>query len=347
MAPAKVLGPLPFELKFLDRVRTKLEESGGRTSLLALSRGWSVSLFCVASKKERNFGYVMQIVLPNQVTALVDHRHNCGGRHSHPLVTATFHPRRETMHRLGGVGIAAFDRQKLSTQSYAHLSNELSRTQVDNLQAQLTLFRESLLRFASTHREDIRKDPNFRHAFQQMCSNIGVDPLAGPRKGGWWAEALDLGDWQYELGVQIVDVCVSTRERNGGLIEMSELVRILTKLRGLGAGAITEEDVIRSIKTLKPLGAGYEVIEMDGGKKMVRSVVKQLDQDQAVVLSVAQAHGGKVDEQMLVREKGWTEARAQTALQNMLLRDGLCWLDEQGEGNTVLYWVPSAMQWDP
>jgi len=118
-------------------------------------------------------------------------------------------------------------------------------------------------------------------------------------------------------------------------------------LRGLGAGAITEEDVIRSIKTLKPLGAGYEVIEMDGGKKMVRSVVKQLDQDQTIVLAVAQTHGGKVDEQMLVREKGWTGARAQTALQNMLLRDGLCWLDEQGEGNTVLYWVPSAMQWDP
>lgn len=171
--------------------------------------------------------------------------------------------------------------------------------------------------------------------------------MAGPRKGGWWAEALDLGDWQYELGVQIVDVCVSTRERNGGLVEMNELVRILTKLRGLEAGAIAEEDVIRSIKTLKPLGAGYEVIEMDGGKKMVRSVVKQLDQDQTIVLAVAQAHGGKVDEQMLVLEKGWTGARAQTALQNMLLRDGLCWLDEQGEGNTVLHWVPSAMQWDP
>lgn len=251
------------------------------------------------------------------------------------------------MHRLGGVGIAAFDRQKLSTQSYAQLSNQLSKTQVDNLQAQLTLFRESLIRFASTHREDIRKDPNFRHAFQQMCSNIGVDPLAGPRKGGWWAEALDLGDWQYELGVQIVDVCVSTRERNGGLIEMNELVRILTKLRGLEAGAITEEDVIRSIKTLKPLGAGYEVLEVGGGKKMVRSVVKQLDQDQTVVLAVSQAHGGKVDEQMLVREKDWTEVRAKAALQNMLLRDGLCWLDEQGEGDTVLYWVPSAMQWDP
>jgi ESCRT-II complex subunit VPS22 len=179
-----------------------------------------------------------------------------------------------------------------------------------------------------------------------MCSHIGVDPLAGPRKGGWWAEMLDLGDWQYELGVQIVDVCVSTRERNGGLIEMGELVRLVSKLRGVSGGVVTEEDVMRSIKTLKPLGAGYEVIEMDGGKKMVRSVVKQLDQDQTVVLALAQEEGGRIDKDMLVQRRGWTEERARAALENMLLRDGLCWLDEQDEHCAAVYWVPSAMKWD-
>jgi hypothetical protein len=80
-----------------------------------------------------------------------------------------------------------------------------------------------------------------------MCSSIGVDPLAGPRKGGWWAELLGLGDWHYELGVQIVDVCVSTRDRNGGLIAMSEVIRLVSKLRGMSGGSITEEDVVRSI----------------------------------------------------------------------------------------------------
>jgi len=126
------------------------------------------------------------------------------------------------MHRLGGVGYAAFERQKLSTSSFAQLSDQLNQSQVQDLHAQLAQFRASLAHFAANHRDSIRKDPLFRRAFQQMCSNIGVDPLAGPRKGGWWAEMLDLGDWQYELGVQIVDVCVSTRERNGGLIEMGE-----------------------------------------------------------------------------------------------------------------------------
>jgi len=242
--------------------------------------------------------------------------------------------------------LAAFDRQQQSQRSFAELSSQLNQGQVELLHAQLAQFRTALLHFATTHRDSIKKDPNFRHAFQQMCATIGVDPLAGPRKGGWWAEILGLGDWQYELGVQIVDVCVSTRERNGGLIEMDELVRLVTKLRGMAGGAITEDDVTQSIKTLKPLGAGYEVIDVGGGKKMIRSVAKQLDEDQTVVLAIAQQESGRVSEELLISRRNWTRERAKAALENMLLRDGLCWIDEQDEVDGVAYWIPSAMHWD-
>ncbi|KAG6844487.1 hypothetical protein H0H87_006561 [Tephrocybe sp. NHM501043] len=248
------------------------------------------------------------------------------------------------MHRRG-VGLAAFDKQEQSKRSFAQLSSALSQSQVDHLHSQLAHFRTALSRFASTHRDSIKNDPQFRHAFQQMCSSIGVDPLAGPRKGGWWAELLGLGDWQYELGVQIVDVCVSTRERNGGLIEMTELVRLVSKLRGVQGGEITEDDVTQSIKTLQPLGAGYQLVEV-GGRKMVRSVVKELDEDQSVVLAIAQLEGGRVAEDILVEWKGWARERARAALENMVHRDGLCWLDDQDEQHGRAYWVPSAMQWD-
>lgn len=245
-----------------------------------------------------------------------------------------------------GAGLAAFDRQEQSNRSFAQLSSQLSQSQVDNLHAQLNHFRTALARFASTHRDSIRKDPAFRHAFQQMCSSIGVDPLAGPRQGGWWAEMLGLGDWQYELGVQIVDVCVSTRERNGGLIEMDELLRLVRKLRGVTSGQVTEDDIVRSIKTLQPLGVGYQVVTLADGRKMVRSVVKELDQDQAVVLAIAQQEGGRIVEDILVTRKGWARERARAALDNMLLRDGLCWLDEQDEECGKAYWVTSAIKWD-
>ncbi|KAE9399424.1 winged helix DNA-binding domain-containing protein [Gymnopus androsaceus JB14] len=220
------------------------------------------------------------------------------------------------MHRLNGVGLAGLDRHSESTRSYAALSSSLSQSQIRHLESQLT----------------IRADANFRHKFTQMCGSIGVDPLAGPRKGGWWAELMPgFGDWQYELGVQVVDVCVSTREKNGGMMELAEVVRL-----------VTEEDIIRCIKTLQPLGAGYQIVDLGDGRKMVRSVPKELDSDQAVILALARQPGkfGKITEEELVEEKGWTRQRAKGALENMLIRDGLCWHYDR------VYWVTSAMQWD-
>lgn len=243
-----------------------------------------------------------------------------------------------------GVGVAAFDLQEQSKRSFAALSSELSNVQVENLQLQLAQFRSALTHFASEHRDKIRSDPTFRHKFQQMCSSIGVDPLAGPRKGGWWAELLGLSDWQYELGVQIVDICVSTRERNGGLIALSEIIRLVCKLRMVSGSSITEEDVARSLKLLQPLGAGYQVVEIDGCK-MVRSVPKELDGDQTAILSIAREEGGRVIADHLIQRKGWTRDRAHAALETMLLRDGMCWLDTQDECGRA-YWVFSVMQWD-
>jgi hypothetical protein len=39
---------------------------------------------------------------------------------------------------------------------------------------------------------------------QEMCASIGVDPLASGK--GFWSNMLDIGDFYYELAVQIVEV---------------------------------------------------------------------------------------------------------------------------------------------
>ncbi|KAJ4474650.1 EAP30/Vps36 family-domain-containing protein [Lentinula edodes] len=299
------------------------------------------------------------------------------------------------MHRLNGVGLAALDRHTTTTNSYTTLSTTLSHAQITHLHAQLTLFRTALTAFAAKHRTAILNSPSFRHKFTQMCSSIGVDPLAGPRRGGWWAEVIPwVGDWEYELGIQIVDVCVSTRERNGGMIEVADLCRLLNKLRGSpspsssssssssppssNSSPVTEPDILRSVKTLHPLSSGYTVLTLSDGRKYVRSVPKELDQDQAVILAFARGSGrfGRVSVEDLVGGSsatsststsddsvsttlvstttstlpsttlGWTRARATAALENMLLRDGLCWVDEQDREADRVYWVTSAMRWD-
>ncbi len=46
-----------------------------------------------------------------------------------------------------------------------------------------------------------------------MCASIGVDPLASGK--GFWSNMLEIGDFYYELAVQIVEVfkikCLVTR----------------------------------------------------------------------------------------------------------------------------------------
>lgn len=266
------------------------------------------------------------------------------------------------MRRAGGPGLAALDRSIQSTVQYSSLSDELTTSQVNELNAQLQLFSTSLRQFAQSHRKDIVKDAQFRHAFQQMCAKIGVDPLGGSsgssggmmgsaRLAGLWNDMLGLGDFQYELSIQIIDVCVSTRAINGGLIEMEELIQSINRLRqGRGkqlqadtAGQISENDVIESIKLLKPLGSGYEVVSMDGNVKMVRSVPKELNNDSTFVIAALSSSSSSsierdligyafLTEDHLLAESGnksrWTRERSRALLQDMTMRDGILWVDE-------------------
>ena len=43
---------------------------------------------------------------------------------------------------------------------------------------QMEKFRVNLEDYAAKHKNEIRKNPQFRRQFQEMCASIGVDPLA-------------------------------------------------------------------------------------------------------------------------------------------------------------------------
>ncbi|KAF9938690.1 Vacuolar protein sorting-associated protein SNF8 [Modicella reniformis] len=224
-------------------------------------------------------------------------------------------------------------------------------------------FRTNLENFARLHRKDIQKDPVFRMHFQKMCANIGVDPLASSK--GYWGELLGVGDFYYELGIQIIDVCLSTRALNGGLMELSEVKRRVERMRGVRDNGsttssstnnasskwasitnkdtsmqISEDDVLRSIKTLAPLGSGFQVLQI-GDKKMVSSVPRELNRDQSVILALVQNTNGHVNANLISERLGWESGRIETAL-NTLLEDSLMWIDQQAEPHE--YWVPGFFE---
>ena len=253
-------------------------------------------------------------------------------------------------------GISALSRHTTQTTSFAALSSTISTSQLTSLQSSLSQFRDSLTAFAIAHREDIRSDPAFRHQFQKMCAAIGVDPLAGSVRGGGafggvWTEKLGLGETVYEISVQVVDVCISTRGSNGGMIELGELRARVERMRGGGKGgkggigAVGENDILRAIELLRPLHAGYTIHQV-GPTRYVRSVPRELDTDQSALLNIAATTGGRLSGSMIKRLAGWTDVRATQALEDCVMREGMGWVDDQAGTGEREVWLIAAVSFD-
>lgn len=234
-----------------------------------------------------------------------------------------------------GVGIGAVRKKQEHAKQFNEMGGQIAESQMTHITSQLELFRTNLQQFAIKYKNNIKKDPDFRKKFQIMCSKIGVDPLASRK--GFWSELLDVGDFYYELGVQIIEVCILTRPKNGGLIGMSDLLRLLAKKRSPGMQQISDDDVKRSVKKLSILGEGFQLIEMEA-RTMIVTVPIVLSPDHATIIALAQKTGGMVNISILARELGWDKKRSILAL-NVLLREGMTWLDDQQ--SELSYYFPS------
>ncbi|KAG9456039.1 hypothetical protein H6P81_000547 [Aristolochia fimbriata] len=231
---------------------------------------------------------------------------------------------------IGGLQTAAAARDQ-----YRLLGENVAKIRTDLMKEQLSTFRTQLEEFARKHKNDIRKNPTFRSQFHEMCAKVGVDPLASNK--GFWAELLGIGDFYYELGVQIVDICLATRAHNGGLINLQELCSLLCQKQKTARDSVTEDDCLRAIGKLKALGSGFEVISV-GKKKLVRSVPTELNKDHNEILELAQARG-YVTAAEVERTLSWSSGRALDALET-LLEEGLSMVDDGHKDGLRLYWFP-------
>lgn len=135
-------------------------------------------------------------------------------------------------------GLKSVRDQKQRADNLRKVGEKLEAEQIKHISEQIGVFKEKLESFAQTHKDSINSDPVFRMHFQTMCRRIGVDPLASNK--GFWAQTLGLGDFYYELAVQMIEICLRTRGENGGMISMGELLRRLRLKRGAKSTTITE-----------------------------------------------------------------------------------------------------------
>lgn len=233
-------------------------------------------------------------------------------------------------------GVHGLQQQAQAKERFNKVGAELQAQQVEQLRQQLATFKANLEDFASKHRKEIQRDPVFRAHFQKMCASIGVDPLASNK--GFWSELLGVGDFYYELAVQITEICLSTRDRNGGLIDMVELKNSLDRMRGRNAVEVSDDDIQRSIKTLKTLGSGFEIITF-GERKMIQSVPRELNSDFSIVLGLAQSTGF-ITIPSAAEKLQWDKDRVSRIVMG-LLQNGICWVDEQTSPEPHRYWVIS------
>ncbi|NWT13959.1 SNF8 protein, partial [Vireo altiloquus] len=154
---------------------------------------------------------------------------------------------------------------------------------------------------------------------------------------GFWSEMLGVGDFYYELGVQIIEVCLALRHRNGGLITLQELHQQVLKGRGKFAQDVSQDDLLRAIKKLKVLGSGFGIIPV-GGTFLVQSVPAELNMDHTVVLQLAEKKGFVTVSE--IRESlRWETERARQVLEH-LLKEGMAWLDSQAPEEPQ-FWLPA------
>uniref|UniRef100_A0A8D0GMJ1 Uncharacterized protein n=1 Tax=Sphenodon punctatus TaxID=8508 RepID=A0A8D0GMJ1_SPHPU len=73
-------------------------------------------------------------------------------------------------------------RHRKGSRSSPMLQTRLTRggwpPSITGMSKQLDMFKTNLEEFASKHKQEIRKNSQFRVQFQDMCATIGVDPLA-------------------------------------------------------------------------------------------------------------------------------------------------------------------------
>ncbi|CDW85543.1 vacuolar-sorting protein snf8 [Stylonychia lemnae] len=233
-----------------------------------------------------------------------------------------------------GVGIAGVKQNLAVQQKLKEVGQEIEKTQLEEMNKQLSEFKNHLENFALKHRKEINQNPVFRNQFLKMCKEIGVDPLS-------------------------LNICIALRKKNGGFLEENECLTLLKKIRSSKAEEVTLKDLRKAVESLHKLGSEFKIIHT-GSKRVICSSSVELSQDNLTIMQLAEENNGWITFTKL-REKISTfnqHDRFQRAI-DQLIKEGLAWVDEQSlqdnnaskgvfaknaEDQGKCYWFPSLME---
>ncbi|KAL0230739.1 hypothetical protein PCE1_004295 [Barthelona sp. PCE] len=233
-------------------------------------------------------------------------------------------------------GIAGLRREQQRRNKLKSTGQELNDEYSAHISDHLRVFKDKLQDFAVEHKEDIVENPQFRYQFNKICGSLGVDIIAHSQ--GMFASMLGMGNFYYELAVQIITVCLDTRQQNGGIVDLDLLINMLNERRSKTAQAISKDDIKRAIKSVSDLNGEFKIVELNG-KEHIVSVPLELSTDTNVILGIAEARNGRVSQDDLRSELKWNDVeRINRAIMN-LANDGFLWVDKHH--NIIEYVFPA------
>lgn len=239
-------------------------------------------------------------------------------------------------------GLQGLARAQAARDQFKVVGDQVNATRVEAMRALMRHFQESLQEFALRHRQDIRRDPVFRAQFHAMCANAGVDPLASNK--GAWNKLLGFGDFYYELGVQVVEACITSRPFTGGLMQLGLVHKYVQRRRGAAADPVSEDDLLRAIEKLAGLGSGFGAVKI-GGRLFVRSQPSELSTDGNTLIELAERLGGYFSLADALASTRWQEERVREAV-GVMAREGLLLIDDPpgagGSGGSAAATTPLA-----
>ncbi|RWS22609.1 RNA polymerase II transcription factor complex subunit-like protein [Leptotrombidium deliense] len=237
------------------------------------------------------------------------------------------------------VGLAAIQKRQQKEALFKEKSDEIAKEQLQKLKDQMEVFRNHLQVFAGKHKKAIRKNPDFRRQFQEMCATVGVDPLQSSNT--FWSKLLGVGDFYYEIAIQVIEICMATSHYNGGIITIDEVLNKVKTFRNsanLKNDELTVDDILRAINKLNVLGNGLKVVKFDK-TYVIESVATELSMDHNSVLQLAQTNKGCVQHDLIVRQLNWSEHRVFKVINDMIMQ-GIAWVDTQSPDGKELFWFP-------
>jgi ESCRT-II complex subunit VPS22 len=235
-----------------------------------------------------------------------------------------------------GVGIGAINKKAAQQTKFAETAAKISDDQMEQMTKQLESFKKNLEDFAFKYKNEIRNNPKFRKQFQDMCANIGVDPLASSK--GFWSELLGVGDFYYELAVQIIEICNMYQERTGGLLYLDFILTRLKKIRSKHSQDFSMDDCIRAVKKLHIFGNSFTLIQMKNNRFLLQSVPDELNTDHTQLIQLAESTNAYLTAKQIQESVGWEAFRIENVI-NFMVKEGIVWIDEHDRA--IKYYFPS------